>query len=195
VRAGGPPGPGQPQKTSPGGRAGLAHHATNDCPVYVTCVPKPEDARESHDPDGNDHFPSFCLYAPCPLRAHSPPLSPPVTRPRSSSVRHDDVLRAASERMKLGLLPHEKIPMAVKPQDIWYVSFEQKRIRPAKRAFSRATETFRTELKAKEFAKQKLAETKNVSAGTLNPHLPKRVISSAQMIRWLEEPTGTDAVP
>jgi hypothetical protein len=85
--------------------------------------------------------------------------------------------------------------MAVRPQDTWYVSFEQKRTRPAKRAFSRSTETFRSELKAKEFAKQKLTETQNVSAGTLNPHLPKRVISSAQMIQWLEEPTGTDAAP
>jgi hypothetical protein len=85
--------------------------------------------------------------------------------------------------------------MAVRPHDTWYVSFEQKRISPAKRAFSRGTETFRSELEAKEFAKQKLAETQNVSAGTLNPHLPKRVISSAQMIQWLEEPTATDAAP
>jgi uncharacterized protein (DUF2461 family) len=85
--------------------------------------------------------------------------------------------------------------MAVRPLDTWYVSFEQKRISRAKRAFSRSTETFCSELKAKEFAKQKLAETQNVSAGTLNPHLPKRVISSAQMIQWLEEPTATDAAP
>jgi hypothetical protein len=85
--------------------------------------------------------------------------------------------------------------MAVWPQDTWYVSFEQKRISPAKRAFSRATETFRSELEAKEFAKQKLTETQNISAGTLNPHLPKRVISSAQMSQWLEEPTGTDPAP
>ena len=59
----------------------------------------------------------------------------------------------------------------------------------------RATETFRSELKAKEFAKQKLADSQNVTAGTLNPHLPKRVISSAQMSQWLEEPIGTDAAP
>jgi hypothetical protein len=85
--------------------------------------------------------------------------------------------------------------MAVRPQDTWYVSFEQKRISPGKRAFSRATETFRSELKAKEFAKQKLADTQNVTAGTLNPHLPKRVISSAQMSQWLEEPIGTGAAP
>jgi hypothetical protein len=89
----------------------------------------------------------------------------------------------------------EKTHMAIKPQDTWYVSFEQKRIRPAKLAFSRTTETFRSELDAKKFAKQKLTETENVSAGTLNPHLPKRVISSAQMIQWLEEPTGTAPAP
>jgi hypothetical protein len=68
-------------------------------------------------------------------------------------------------------------------------------MRPAKRSFSRTTETFRSELDAKKFAKQKLTETENVSAGTLNPHLPKRVISSAQMIQWLEEPTGTAPAP
>ena len=85
--------------------------------------------------------------------------------------------------------------MAVRPQDTWHVSFEQKRMRPAKRAFSRATETFRSELKAKEFARQKLADTQNITAGTLNPHLPKRVIPSAQMSQWLEEPTGADAAP
>jgi hypothetical protein len=86
--------------------------------------------------------------------------------------------------------------MAVRPRkDTWFVSFEQKRMRPGKRSFSRTTETFRSELDAKKFAKQKLTETENVSAGTLNPHLPKRVISSAQMIQWLEEPTGTAPAP
>jgi hypothetical protein len=68
-------------------------------------------------------------------------------------------------------------------------------LRPGKRPFSRATETFRSELEAKEFAKQKLAESQNVSAGTLNPHLPKRVISSAQIIQWLGERSDTDAAP
>jgi hypothetical protein len=32
-----------------------------------------------------------------------------------------------------------------------------------------------------------LAETPKVTAGTLNPHLPKRTIASAQMLEWLEE--------
>jgi hypothetical protein len=85
--------------------------------------------------------------------------------------------------------------MAVRPHDTWYVSFEPIKLPTGKRAFSRATETFRSELEAKEFARQKLAETKNVSAGTLNPHLPKRVISSAQMMEWLGEPGDTHVAP
>jgi hypothetical protein len=32
-----------------------------------------------------------------------------------------------------------------------------------------------------------LAETLNVTAGTLNPHLPKRTIAATQMLEWLEE--------
>ena len=92
-------------------------------------------------------------------------------------------------------LPHENIPMAVRPRDTWYVSFEPIKLPTGKRAFSRATETFRSELEAKDFARQKLTETRNVSAGTLNPYLPKRVISAAQIELWLEEPSKTDATP
>jgi hypothetical protein len=50
-----------------------------------------------------------------------------------------------------------------------------------------ATETFRSELEAKKFARAKLVDTLNVSAGTLNPHLPKRTIAAAQILEWLEE--------
>ena len=97
--------------------------------------------------------------------------------------------------MKLVHCLHENIPMAVRPHDTWYVSFEPIRLRPGRRTFSRATETFRSELEAKDFAKQKLTETQKVTAGTLNPHLPKRMISSAQIAQWLEEPSDTDATP
>jgi hypothetical protein len=83
--------------------------------------------------------------------------------------------------------------MAMRPLDIWYVSFENK-LRPEKRAVPRSTETFRSEAEAKEFAKQVLDEAKNVTAGTLNPHLPKRVISAAQLVDWLAE-SGTNAPP
>ena len=73
--------------------------------------------------------------------------------------------------------------MANKSQGTWYVSFEL----PREKRRRRATETFRSELEAKKFARAKLAETLNVTAGTLNPHLPKRTIAATQMLEWLEE--------
>ena len=79
--------------------------------------------------------------------------------------------------------------MANKSQGTWYVSFELPR---GKRKLTRATKTFRSELEAKKFARAKLAETLNVSAGTLNPHLPKRTIAAAQILEWLEEPDEAD---
>jgi hypothetical protein len=75
--------------------------------------------------------------------------------------------------------------MARKSKGTWYVSFE---LGSEKRWRERATETFPNEREAKQFARAKLAETENVTAGTLNPHLPKRTISAAQMLGWLEEP-------
>jgi hypothetical protein len=50
------------------------------------------------------------------------------------------------------------------------------------------TETFPNEREAKKFARAKLVDTRNVSAGTLNPLLPKRTIAATQMLEWLEEP-------
>ena len=74
--------------------------------------------------------------------------------------------------------------MANKSQGTWYVSFE---LPPGKRALARATETFPNEREAKKFARAKLVETPNVTAGTLNPHLPKRAIAPTLMLEWLDE--------
>ena len=71
---------------------------------------------------------------------------------------------------------------------LWYVSFEPKK----PRAHARVTETFPNEREAKKLARAKSAENKNVSAGTLNPHLPKRTIAATQMLEWLEEPDEAD---
>jgi hypothetical protein len=76
--------------------------------------------------------------------------------------------------------------MANKSRGTWYVSFDLPWARRGRHA--RATETFPNEREAKNFARAKLAEARNVSAGTLNPHLPKRTIASAQMLEWLDEP-------
>jgi hypothetical protein len=77
--------------------------------------------------------------------------------------------------------------MAKRLTHTWYVSFKPTKPLPGKRYHSRATETFSNEADAKQFAKAKLIETQNVSAGTLNPRLPKRTIAAAQILEWLQE--------
>jgi hypothetical protein len=74
--------------------------------------------------------------------------------------------------------------MANKSQGTWYVSFDLPR---GRRALTRATETFPNEREAKQFARAKLVDTPNVTAGTLNPHLPKRTIAAQQMLVWIEQ--------
>jgi hypothetical protein len=46
----------------------------------------------------------------------------------------------------------------------------------------------RNEQDAKAFAKAKLTDGSNINAGTLNPYQPKRIITSAQIADWLNEP-------
>jgi hypothetical protein len=61
----------------------------------------------------------------------------------------------------------------------WYVSFV-----PVGRKEKRATKTFETENQAKAFALNILATGLAVSAGTVNPHLPKRTISPVDAKTW-----------
>jgi hypothetical protein len=61
----------------------------------------------------------------------------------------------------------------------WYVSFV-----PAGRKSKRRTQTFETENQAKAFALKLLATGLAPGAGTLNPHLPKRTISSSDVKTW-----------
>ena len=83
--------------------------------------------------------------------------------------------------------------MTVTMKDTWYVSFEVPRSpKPTRRPYSRKTLTFQTEIDARDFVKARLSDQRNVSAGTLNPHTPKRVVSSAQILEWLEEAVGCE---
>jgi len=68
----------------------------------------------------------------------------------------------------------------------WYVTFEVPRrgILPKAR-HPRLTRTFETEADAKLFAKEKLEQGLVVTAGTLNPHVPRQVIPSSAMAIWL----------
>jgi hypothetical protein len=64
-------------------------------------------------------------------------------------------------------------------KNIWFVSF--------KNINSRMTKTFANESDAKRFARSKNGPTDQIYAGTINPHKPKRTITSAQIVDWLEE--------
>jgi hypothetical protein len=69
----------------------------------------------------------------------------------------------------------------------WYVTVEMRKrgILP-KRRTARMTRTFETEAEAKDFARAKFDEGLVVFAGTLNPHVPKRLIPSGRILPWLE---------
>ncbi len=70
----------------------------------------------------------------------------------------------------------------------WYVTFEVRKagsLRKQRRP--RETSTFATEHEAKQFARAKLEEGLAVFAGTINPHLPKRVIPASGIHAWLAD--------
>jgi hypothetical protein len=84
--------------------------------------------------------------------------------------------------------------MAARRKHIWYVSFEVPRAPIGeKRPYSRKTRTFQSEIEAKTFAREKLQDSPTVNAGTLNPFLPKRLITSAQIYEWLEAPLSSES--
>jgi hypothetical protein len=61
----------------------------------------------------------------------------------------------------------------------WYVSYPT-----MGRKTNRTTETFQTEDEAKAFTLQKLDQGFVPSAGTVNPHKPKRTIAPSDMAAW-----------
>jgi hypothetical protein len=80
-------------------------------------------------------------------------------------------------------------PRPKRSDGTWYVSFESRERLPGRRgAHPRVTKVFQNEREAKAFARATLADGSNVNAGTLNPHLPKRTITSRQLLDWLNEP-------
>jgi hypothetical protein len=81
------------------------------------------------------------------------------------------------------LTGRERTPTASGP--IWFVSYEPNDGRP--RSHRRVTRRFTSEPDAKKFATARLADATRMTAGTVNPHVPKRVIGSAQIVGWLAE--------
>jgi len=77
--------------------------------------------------------------------------------------------------------------------DIWYVAYGPDKIVKTDDSASgvmRTTRTFKTEVDAKLFAMQILAKGWTVSAGTLNPHLPKQIVGPSQIERWADPDLG-----
>jgi len=75
---------------------------------------------------------------------------------------------------------------------IWYVSIyvpHQKKTGH----YSRRSRTFASESEAKQFAAARIAAGANVSAGTLNPFAPKRVVGPSEIEGWLSEQTSNSA--
>jgi hypothetical protein len=80
----------------------------------------------------------------------------------------------------------------------WYVTFEVPRSGTlVQRRNPRLTKTFETEAEARDFARAKFEGGLIVTAGTINPHLPRKAVSSEGILAWLEfgqapEPTASE---
>ena len=79
--------------------------------------------------------------------------------------------------------------LARKIPNTWYVSVHVPR-EDTRGHYSRRSQTFSSEDDAKQFATARLAQGVEVSAGTLNPVSPKRIIGPSQIEEWLKENTG-----
>jgi hypothetical protein len=68
----------------------------------------------------------------------------------------------------------------------WYVSYTAPSDRGPRR-YARMTRTFDTEEQARLFVREIGTNGLHLTAGTINPHLPKRVISACEMAAWVGE--------
>jgi hypothetical protein len=70
----------------------------------------------------------------------------------------------------------------------WYVSYTVRSDHEPRR-YARRTTTFDTEEQAKLFVREIAVDDQRLTAGTINPHSPKRVVPPNQIMAWLETPT------
>ena len=72
----------------------------------------------------------------------------------------------------------------------WYVSIERPsewRPNSSRAPAPRLSKSFQTENEAKQFAREMLSKGLQAMAGTMNPHLPRRLIVSLEIERWIDE--------
>jgi hypothetical protein len=72
--------------------------------------------------------------------------------------------------------------------DTWYVAYgpDKTKTDETPKGAVRSTRTFKSEVDAKLFATQILAKGWTASAGTLNPHQPKRIVGSSEIELWAD---------
>ena len=75
---------------------------------------------------------------------------------------------------------------AINPVAKWFVTYQPVG-RVSRNGYSRSSKQFANEQDAKAFAKDRFTEGSEITAGTLNPHSPKRFIGSAQILDWLND--------
>ena len=75
---------------------------------------------------------------------------------------------------------------------IWYVSIRVQHRQKAGK-YSRRSYAFASEGAAKQFAATRIAAGLEVSAGTLNPFLPKRIIGPSEIVEWLSREISESA--
>ena len=73
--------------------------------------------------------------------------------------------------------------------EYWYVSIHLPEHQKTGH-YSRRSETFVSESEAKQFAATKVVAGTEISAGTLNPVTPKRIIRPSEIEKWLSEKTN-----
>jgi hypothetical protein len=92
---------------------------------------------------------------------------------------------AASKRQRQSSTDENERTNKPAPVHNWYVAFAQAEGQKCEH-YIRTTKTFSSEDEAKQFARERVADGCNVSAGTLNPYRPRRTIGPAQLESWLE---------
>jgi hypothetical protein len=75
----------------------------------------------------------------------------------------------------------------------WYVSICVPHQEKTGYYYSRHSRTFASESEAKQFAAAKIAAGVEVTAGTLNPVAPKRVVGPSEIEEWLSEEPAKSA--
>jgi hypothetical protein len=130
---------------------------------------------------------------------------PPINRvPKRRLILSGEIERDACERRQLwtsrgtlGVVASHDAPnvrvgqekqcVAKKIANTWYVAISIPGKKEKAGNYSRRSRTFASETDAKLYAVAKIAEGVELSAGTLNPVVPKRTIGPLQIEQWLSE--------